>query len=72
MKGKPVTDAKTLEETFVRLVTRDGPAPTKDQLGKLLVFSGVGEFPARVKCATLSWHTLRALLDGKSDRVTTE
>jgi nitrogen fixation NifU-like protein len=42
------------------------------QLGKLAVFSGVSEFPARVKCATLAWHTLKAALEGKQEAVSTE
>jgi len=73
VKGKTKAQAQKLFDDFHRLVTRDGPAPGKAEVGKLLVFSGVGEFPARVKCATLCWHTLHNALDGKtSDRVTTE
>ena len=41
-------------------------------LGRLAAFSGVSEFPARVKCATLAWHTLRTALEGKEEKVTTE
>jgi len=61
MKGKTRAEAEALFETFHDLVTgeRKADAPA---LGKLAVFSGVSEFPARVKCATLSWHTLRAAL----------
>lgn len=72
IKGKTKGEASRLQSEFIRLVTRAGPAPSKEQVGKLLVFSGVGEFPARVKCATLCWHTLQAILDGESSRVTTE
>ena len=43
-----------------------------EQLGKLAVFAGVSEFPARVKCATLCWHTARAALEGKDEPVSTE
>ncbi len=43
-----------------------------DQLGKLEVLSGVHDFPTRVKCATLAWHTLRAALEKRTDTVTTE
>ena len=43
-----------------------------EQLGKLAVLSGVREFPVRVKCATLAWHTLKAALTGESNKVTTE
>jgi nitrogen fixation NifU-like protein len=42
------------------------------ELGKLTVFSGVSEFPVRVKCATLAWHTLQAALEGKQDAISTE
>lgn len=42
------------------------------ELGKLAVFSGVSEFPMRVKCATLAWHTLEAALEGKQEKVSTE
>ncbi len=41
-------------------------------LGKLAVFAGVREFPVRVKCATLAWHTLQAAIEGMDERVTTE
>jgi nitrogen fixation protein NifU and related proteins len=72
IKGKPVADAKALFERFVHLVRKEPPIPGKEELGKLAVFSGVWEFPARVKCATLAWHTLNALLEGKQEKVTTE
>ncbi|MEK6974820.1 MAG: Fe-S cluster assembly sulfur transfer protein SufU [Candidatus Thermoplasmatota archaeon] len=72
VKGKSKAEAERLFEAFHRLVTRAGPAPTKDEVGKLLVFAGVGEFPARVKCASLCWHTLKAALDGKGEKVSTE
>jgi nitrogen fixation protein NifU and related proteins len=72
VKGKTVAEADTLFEGFRRLVTRDGKAPSKAEVGKLLAFSGVGEFPARVKCATLCWHTLEAALHGGKAKVSTE
>ena len=62
LKGKTVGEVETLLAKFHELLTTDQPLP-KD-LGKLVVFSGVREFPARVKCATLAWHTLRAALRG--------
>lgn len=72
VKGKGVAAAQRLFDAFHRLVTREPPAPRKEEVGKLLVFSGVGEFPARVKCATLCWHTLKAALAGQSAPATTE
>lgn len=73
-KGKTVAEAEQLFETFHKLVTGDASAaktPGQD-LGKLAVFSGVSEFPLRVKCATLAWHTFRSALEGQQDVVTTE
>lgn len=72
VKGKTVKEADALFEGFRRLVTRQPPEPTKAEVGKLLAFSGVGEFPARVKCATLCWHTLEAALHGGQAKVSTE
>ncbi|MHB8634675.1 MAG: Fe-S cluster assembly sulfur transfer protein SufU [Thermoplasmatota archaeon] len=69
VKGKSIAQALELFESFHHLVTRDAPTPA---VGKLQVFQGVGEFPARVKCAILPWHTLRAALQGESTEVTTE
>ena len=71
VKGKSKEEAEKLFERFHQLVTgaeRGDP----ESLGKLAVFSGVSEFPVRVKCATLAWHTLEAALEGKQDPVTTE
>lgn len=72
VKGKSKSEALRAFDAIHRLVTRTPPAPAEAELGKLKVFAGVGEFPARVKCATLAWHTLKAALEGKHDRVTTE
>lgn len=72
VKGKTKAEAARLFDAFHRLVTRAAPTPTKEEVGKLQVFAGVGEFPARVKCASLCWHTLKAALDGKGEKVSTE
>lgn len=61
VKGKTVAQALAIFEGFHHLLT-DGAA-TGAELGKLAVFTGVREFPVRVKCATLPWHTLKAALD---------
>ncbi|HXK10687.1 MAG TPA: SUF system NifU family Fe-S cluster assembly protein [Vicinamibacteria bacterium] len=73
LKGKTVAEAKALFERFHELVTAD-PAKAVSapaELGKLAVFAGVHEFPIRVKCASLPWHTMKAALEG-GDRATTE
>jgi nitrogen fixation protein NifU and related proteins len=73
LKGKSMAEAEALFQTFHDLVTgHDSAEEQLDELGKLAVFGGVSEFPARVKCATLCWHTLRAALAGKDEPVTTE
>ena len=73
LKGKTRQDADELFERFHSVVTGHGAANGSDaELGKLTVFSGVSEFPTRVKCATLAWHTLQAALAGKQDAVSTE
>jgi len=70
LKGKTVAEAEALLAKFHDLLTTDQPLPT--DLGKLAVFSGVREFPARVKCATLAWHTLRAALRSGGEAVSTK
>ncbi|MGH8064908.1 MAG: Fe-S cluster assembly sulfur transfer protein SufU, partial [Candidatus Entotheonellia bacterium] len=73
IKGKTLAEAEILFEVFHQLVTGKPPAAGKTpELGKLAAFSGVSEFPARVKCATLAWHTLHAALQGEGDTVSTE
>ena len=70
LKGKTVGEAETLLAKFHDLLTTD--QPMAQDLGKLVVFSGVREFPARVKCATLAWHTLREALRGAGEAVCTK
>ncbi len=76
-KGKSFREIEDLFEKFHQMVTGSPgsglPHASLDPaLGKLAVFSGVCEFPSRVKCAMLAWHTLRAALAGKADTVSTE
>jgi nitrogen fixation protein NifU and related proteins len=73
LKGKTKSDAETLFHCFHDVVTgrSEGPSETS-KLGKLAVFTGVREFPVRVKCATLSWHTVRAALESAQKEVSTE
>jgi nitrogen fixation NifU-like protein len=73
LKGKTVDEAKKLFEKFHHLVTAEVDEKIDlEELGKLAVFSGVREFPARVKCASLAWHTMIGALEGKGEKVTTE
>jgi nitrogen fixation NifU-like protein len=62
VKGKTTAEASRMFESFHRMVTGQG-GPVDDLPPKLAVFAGVREFPARVKCASLSWHALKAALD---------
>jgi nitrogen fixation NifU-like protein len=72
VKGRSRAEVNALFEKFHELVTSDPrSAPVDGDLGKLAVFGGVREFPMRVKCATLCWHTLRAAL-GEGGEVSTE
>ena len=71
MKGKSINDAELLFNSFHELITNENSADEKG-LGKLAVLAGVKDFPARVKCATLCWHTLHSALIGDNKSVTTE
>ena len=71
VKGKTLAEVERLFEGFHRVVTSDARAPVDvSALGKLEVLAGVREFPMRVKCATLAWHTLRAALQGEESAST--
>jgi nitrogen fixation protein NifU and related proteins len=72
LKGKTRAEAAEIFERFHQVVTGHAANGDQAKLGKLAVFSGVSEFPTRVKCATLAWHTLQAALEGKQDAVSTE
>ena len=72
VKGKSKDEAEVLFDEFHRMVLGElDEEAEENHLGKLKIFAGVREFPARVKCASLSWHTLNAALHGE-DVVTTE
>ena len=71
LKGKTIREADALFEQFHALVTGEGEADF-DALDKLAVFAGVSEFPMRVKCATLGWHTLKHALQGDGSEAVTE
>ena len=70
--GKTVAEADALFAAFHELITVGNKPELKDELGKLMVLSGVCEFPARVKCATLAWHTMQAALHNDDLPVSTE
>ncbi|GAB4293739.1 MAG: SUF system NifU family Fe-S cluster assembly protein [Ignavibacteriaceae bacterium] len=73
IKGKTKKEAEELFEKFHELVTgKEKGEPDTNDLGKLTVFAGVREFPARVKCASLAWHTMINALKGNQEKVTTE
>lgn len=73
LKGKNLAEAQALFEKFHVMVTGDdGSDDDLDALGKLAVFGGVREFPMRVKCATLGWHTLNQALHGEEGVAKTE
>jgi nitrogen fixation NifU-like protein len=72
LKGKTKAEAEELFGRFHDMVTGHAAAGSESEIGKLTVFSGVSEFPVRVKCATLAWHTLQAALEGKQDPVSSE
>jgi nitrogen fixation NifU-like protein len=72
VKGKTRAEVKDLFEDMHTLLTRHDADVDPDKLGKLAALSGVREFPARVKCASLCWHTLNAALDREAEPVSTE
>lgn len=74
VRGRTLAEVEAVFGRFHDLVTGQARAPGDDDtgLGKLEAFAGVAEFPMRVKCATLSWHTLRAALAGAGQPVSTE
>jgi nitrogen fixation NifU-like protein len=69
VKGRGVTEVRELFERFHRMVTTPIDQPVED-LGKLSVLAGVRQFPVRVKCASLAWHTLKAALDRRAETTT--
>lgn len=73
MKGKTKQQAEALFQQFHELVTGElKPDVSAPELGRLAAFGGVSEFPARVKCAILAWHTVHSALQGKKEQISTE
>lgn len=74
LKGRSVDEAKKLFEGFHEMATEDDAAPDMDEetFDRLAALSGVRQFPMRVKCATLAWHTMNAALEGQTEASTEE
>ena len=72
LKGKTRGDADNLFEEMHDLLTRSTPPEETESLGKLAALAGVREYPSRVKCASLCWHTLKGALHGDAASVSTE
>jgi nitrogen fixation NifU-like protein len=71
IKGKTLQEVDQLFEKFHRMITRSSDEPV-DDLGKLSVLAGVRQFPVRVKCASLPWHTLRSAVSARDEVISTE
>ena len=68
VKGKTIEEVQALFDRFQRMITAPAETPI-DNLGKLMVLAGVRQFPVRVKCASLAWHTLRSAVDARDEVV---
>jgi nitrogen fixation NifU-like protein len=71
VKGKTLAEAEALLERFQQMITAPSDAAPAE-MGKLMVLAGVRQFPTRVKCASLAWHTLRAAAEAQDVVVSTE
>ncbi len=72
LKGRTLDEARSLFAWFHEMLAGPAAPKTPPPHGKLAVFEGVREFPVRVKCATLPWHTFRAALENRAEKVSTE
>ena len=72
VSGKTIAEMRRLFTQFHKMVAGEADPPPIDVLGKLKVFAGVREYPTRVKCATLAWHTLHAAVEASDTLVSTE
>lgn len=72
VKGKTLAEAEKLFETFHKIVTGQEDDLKLKELGKLAVLAGVRQYPSRIKCATLPWHSLEAAIKGEAEPVSTE
>jgi nitrogen fixation NifU-like protein len=72
VKGKPRDQVEKMFTRFHEMLTAKTGEPDEETLDKLVVFAGVKKYPVRVKCATLPWHTLKAAMEHKDEKVSTE
>jgi len=72
IKGQSVERAQEIFDAFHHMITEPGSELDYDTLGDLETLSGINEYPPRIKCAVLAWHTMKAALAGESNEVTTE
>ena len=72
IKGRSLDEAQTIFEAFHSMITHPGEEPDYDTLGDLETLAGINEYPTRIKCAILAWHTMRSALGGEGESVTTE
>jgi len=72
IKGQSVERAQEIFDAFHHMITEPGSELDYDTLGDLETLSGINEYPTRIKCAVLAWHTMKAALAGESNEVTTE
>ena len=76
VKGKSFEEAKEIMDAFINMIKNTSEIRSdhldEDQKTKLMSLSGVKQFPMRVKCATLSWHTLNSAMEGKKEAINTE
>ncbi len=72
IKGQSVAQAEQVFDQFRKMLTDPDAEVDYEELGDLEMLSGVSEFPTRIKCAILAWHTMKAALDGKGEAATTE
>ena len=72
LRGRSRREIKEILDEFLGMLTSEQAVPDPDGLGKLAVFGGVKDFPARVKCATLPWRALEAIIAGTGEKASTE
>lgn len=72
IKGRSLDDAQVIFDAFHGMITHPNEEPDYDTLGDLETLAGVNEYPTRIKCAILPWHTMRSAISGDGDTVTTE